>query len=237
MQFTSKHTRTGFYIIILGVFTELFIGLSYILSSIPSDRKFSTISLIQAIGALVGVYAYDYYYNQRIKLLPKSFSSLKSNTLQAIIFGLGSLFIAQLLIAIPLSIPDAYQALALMFAGPTEEVIFRGLILTPFITNDFNISIATPTAKGAKGFPYFKIDFSKGKVSVGKLFGLIISSLLFMAFHVNYYNDYQTMFGLFVGGLLLGIVYIRYENLTANVLAHFGWNTLISIRTYWVVIF
>ena len=57
--------------------------------------------------------------------------------------------------------------------------------------------------------------------------GLIISSIVFAFLHFDNANsNWLSLFNIFVAGMLLGIIYLRYKQIWAPIGLHMGWNFL-----------
>ena len=127
----------------------------------------------------------------------------------------------------PLSVRDWHRALAIMFAGPAEELFFRGLMLSPFIRlgkNDTKLKIKNPFGGG-----------NLLEISPTELLGIFISSMFFMALHINYYGDKKLLATVFISGVILGLFYLKYKDLTANILAHFALNFIVVLQSFWLI--
>ena len=55
----------------------------------------------------------------------------------------------------------------------------------------------------------------------GKVFALIISSLIFTIFHTQYYQQFHALFVVFIMGILLGYLYIITGSLYLSIGLHF----------------
>ncbi|QAA32093.1 CPBP family intramembrane glutamic endopeptidase [Clostridium manihotivorum] len=89
------------------------------------------------------------------------------------------------------------------FAGVCEEVFFRGVLLN---------------------------YFSRYK---GKMFGLVVSSIVFMIFHCTRYQSISQLLAVLTGGILLGYVYIVTKSLYMSVGIHIAtdfFSNLASIK-------
>lgn len=96
-------------------------------------------------------------------------------------------------------VPNLFFGFLLLFfiQSSFEEIAIRSFLL-PTLSHRFNIWI-----------------------------GLIISSIVFAALHYNNQNaSFLSIFNIFVAGLLLGIIYLRYKQIWAPIGLHMGWNFL-----------
>lgn len=79
-----------------------------------------------------------------------------------------------------------------LFAAVCEEVFFRGVLLNYL-----------------------------GRYK-GKIFGLFVSSLIFMIFHCTRYNSLYQLSSVFLGGITLGYIYIKTKSLYMSIGLHFA---------------
>jgi len=98
-----------------------------------------------------------------------------------------------------LAISEIEIAFYFVFVSITEELFFRGLLLVPF---------------------------RKAKTMGTKIIGVLIQAVLFTVFHVNYWGDTSKLIAVFFSGFTFGIFYVLWDNITANILAHFLWNVI-----------
>ncbi|GAJ21009.1 unnamed protein product, partial [marine sediment metagenome] len=121
------------------------------------------------------------------------------------------------------------MALGIVFCAPIEEYFFRGILMEPA----FRIG-----EKSKDKFTVWKYSPEKGKpnkeMSYIELGAIVLSSVIFSAFHVNYYNDTRLLLMVFVGGISLSISYFWSKDLTPIILAHFTLN-IIFVAQFWMV--
>lgn len=224
----SELTKLGWYLGIFAVAFELSIGCLYLLPS--EDRTFAMLTILEGGFALSGVLLYDVIHGKRFQLKPEFFKRPDDNTLKHTAYILGSLFLLQIVMQLPLTVRTWARALSIMFAGPSEELFFRGLLITPFIIlgkHSDKLKLKNPFRK--KGFLL--------EISPIEIMGILISSIAFMMLHINYYEYIQFMLIAFLSGVILGLFYVKYKNLTANILAHFLLNFIIVIQSFWMINF
>lgn len=120
-----------------------------------------------------------------------------------LLLTLGVLFGIQTLLGIAgrLQISETEQGLYYIFAAVTEELFFRGFILTPVK------------------------DFELGPIKIG---ALIVSAAMFSLLHFNYWSDTMMLVIVFVSGLVLGVLYLQFKSLTVCILAHLLLNAIIA---------
>lgn len=226
----SEHTKLGWSLGVLSVFFGIYIGLTYLLPG--EDMYFAWITIAEGFFALAGLLFLDKYYGKKVQFKPDHFKPPEPDTLLHTVYILGALAVFQILIMqIPLTVRTWHRALAIMFAGPSEELFFRGLLFTPFIIwgkNDTKFKVKNPFGGRNK----YWLEISLTEIS-----GIIISSIMFMMLHINYYGDTKLLVTVFGSGIILGLFYQKYKNLTANILAHFVLNFIFVFRSYWMISF
>jgi len=158
-------------------------------------------------------------------LKPKNFTPLSGFLLIRVVVILAGLAIIQAAVQIvPMTVKDPELCLAIIFAAPSEENFFRGVLISIVITFFSNTG--------------FKIRIFKKELSIWVLFGIVISSLAFAGIHVNYYNSITLLLGTFLCGLWLSLTYWYFDgDLTAVILAHFALNLIVVAQTFWVINF
>ncbi|MFX1237587.1 MAG: lysostaphin resistance A-like protein [Promethearchaeota archaeon] len=228
MKEKSMHTKIGYYLILLAGVTEFIIGLRYIFSSDPSDQLFGQLSLLEGFFALIGLVSIDFFFYGRFKLKPE-FRKRPKGFLTHFTIILLSLFLIQLLMGfIPATVREYDKALAIAFAGPSEESFFRGVLMGIFIALGKNIPGEYELTIPGK---------EPKKLSMFEIIGFGLSSLFFMLLHVNYYNYLNLMLSVFFSGMLLAFAFWYWEDLTACILAHFTLNIGVVIQSFFMVSF
>ena len=118
-----------------------------------------------------------------------SFKALKPETLTNAIYITIFSIVIQVVVSLPFQISDTERALYYIFVAVSEEMFFRAFIL--------NIGV---------------------KYKVAPILNIFLSSLLFTGFHINYYADFEKLIGVFCGGLMLGFIYLEWNDITANII-------------------
>lgn len=225
----SVHTRLGWGLGVLSIFFGVGIGLTYLLPA--EDRTFGIITVIEGVFALVGLVFIDVIYGKKAHLKPDFFKPSETATIIRMIYTLGVLSLFQIAIMrMPLTVRTWHRALAIMFAGPSEELFFRGLLLAPFILysrNTTKLKIKNPIQKGKYLLEITPLELG----------GITFSSFAFMMLHINYYGDRLLLITVFGCGIILGLFYLKDKDLTANILAHFLLNFIFVWRSYWIIQF
>lgn len=227
-QNESIHTRISYYSILLSVIFQLFLAFKYIGSANLEAHQFGFITFIYGVIAIIGLLLTDPMRGQPVKLKPKRFQNLHINSIFRALIILLVIRVVQISFGLfTLTIRDEERALAIVFAAPSEEVFFRGFLLS------FVIIIAQ-IAPGKK----FKLPGPGNReISIIEITGIIISSLLFAYLHTNYFNNLNLLLMVFVSGLFLGFFYWLWRDLTANILAHLFLNIWVVGQYFWMVNF
>lgn len=89
--------------------------------------------------------------------------------------------------------------LVAIFAGICEEIFCRGILLK---------------------------YLAKWK---GKIFALIVSSIVFTAFHITRYQDINSLANVFLMGIILGAIFIVTKSLYMSIGLHFAWDFYLSL--------
>lgn len=221
----SIHTKIGFYLILIAGLVELFIGIRYVFSTDPVDKTFGAISILESLFAFSGLWIPDMLVYQKLRLKPSSdeFKPLGNALFHAVVIFFTLIMIQLIFQFIPMTVREYDKALAIAFAGPSEESGFRGLIITIFILIGVNAT---------------KLRITK-KVAIGMLeiLGILISSVLFMLLHRNYYSNPRLLLSVFFSGVALAVYYWYWRDLTGCILAHFALNILTVIQSFYMVTF
>lgn len=89
--------------------------------------------------------------------------------------------------------------LVAIFAGICEEIFCRGILLN---------------------------YLAKWK---GKIFALVVSSIVFTAFHITRYQDVNSLTNVFLMGIILGIAFIVTKSLYMSIGLHFAWDFYLDL--------
>jgi len=220
----SKYTRIGYYLTILAVFIQGYLWIMHIQDTDSYSQSFSYIAFWEFLFALVGLLLLDPINHRGFHLRKKTYTPLSGMLLIRIVIILVGMAIIQFGVQfLPLTVKDPEIALAIIFAGPSEENFFRGILISVVILVFSNIG--------------FKFKILKKELSIWVIFGIILSSIAFAGIHVNYYDNMAYLFGTFLCGLWLGFTYWYWEDLTANIMAHFLLNFIVVFRTFFLVQF
>lgn len=223
----SAFTRVGFFSILFAGINLAYLGFRRLNDTEPFWQRFAAICIMESMFAFAALLFADlilYGYQRRKFLLVPDFKKVTYfETFRnfAVLFIL--LGITQTFMILPLAEKDFQLALAYVSAAPAEEAFFRILIIGFFI----RIGQRRQT----------KFDFLKKEMSPIEAFGIILSSILFMLIHSNYYGNYRVLAGVFVSGLILGLGYWYTQDDIAIIGAHFVINLIVAIRTFGIEAF
>lgn len=220
----SSHTKVGWSMGVTAVVILSYIGIRYIILEDQSDRLFGFLTLLEAVFALTGLIFIDLFQTGKFMIKPDKFSKIHPNMIIRVLMITFVLFLIQLLFqAIPLTSRTIDRMLATVFAAPSEELFFRGFILSIFM------ELGKKDQK--------EIEFWSWKIRISniEIIGILLSSLLFALLHINYYSDIRIMASVFCSGLVLGFFYTQWKDLTALTLAHFILNSITVIQLMTVV--
>lgn len=242
--FDTVHTKVSYYLLIIAVIGQLVLALPLLFFSgnmSEYEKNWRLLALYVGIGGFACLIFTDLFSGYGLKLRKQNFRPFTFKTFVRTILLFFSLIAIQFLSKlVPLSIRGWEIALAGIVAAPTEEMIFRGALLSFFIL------ISSRTEKR----PLFKLpvilrnkewDDEKREFSLSILAGIIISGLIFAMYHQNYYGNIPVLLSLFFWGLTLAFAYIYWRDITAVILAHFlinlVWGLFYLSGNWWQVYF
>ena len=204
------HTIVSFTMVLMSIIIMLYFGIRHI----SDEPEWAKSAFMQFTLGFIGLLGSQLISEQPIIPQGKhNFKSVDLNTgIRAILIGFLGMGV-QLISKQVFSFTILEQAVYFVFAAITEEVFFRGFILTIFI----------------------KLDQTKMKFSPPRLVGVLVQAIGFAAIHQNYYSNLPMLISVFVGGLMLGLVYLIWEDLTANILGHFIIN-VIAVQNLLVIL-
>ncbi len=215
----SIHTKISYTLAILAFSIQFFIGIR----NIGIDPLFGQLVLLESFFALSGILFLDLLHGKRA-IYPKQFKPIHKDLFIrfAVIFGIIALiqFVFQY---VPISVRESERALAIVFAGVSEEFVFRGILQEPFFR---------------WGIKDTKLKLWGNKViSYADIFGILISGTIFAIFHFNYYDNLGLGLMVIVGGFWLGFTYFYWKDITAVIFAHVLLNVIFVLQTYWLIVF
>ncbi len=218
----SVHTSLSYWICVMAVGIQFFLGLKNISAS------FGQLCIVEGLFGLMGLTLLDPLHGKK-KLYPKPFKKLHENLFIRFVITFGVIAAIQFIFQIIPLITSTEFALAVVFAAPCEEYFFRGILQEP----TFRLG---RKAKPDQKFTVLRYKNKPPKeMAYVELGGIILSAVIFAAFHVNYYNQTNLILMVLVGGLWLGFVYFWNKDITAVILAHFLLNIIFIFQFYQTV--
>lgn len=224
-EYDTVHTLLSYWLVVIALGVQTYLGVTYIRSEIPYDHLFGVITTMEAVFALFGFFLIDPISGYGFKLYPKRFRPINDMTGIHFIITFAGLLAAQYALGQPLTVRDFHKAAAIAFAAPAEEIMFRGLLVTIFM----QISMIS-------SFTRFKVS-EKRSIGIFDVFGIIISSLLFMSIHINYYDNPRLMATVYLCGTVLAVSYWAFRDITACILAHMFLNMIVVYQVFFMVNF
>lgn len=164
-------------------------------------------NIMEGFFAIAGLVGIDIVKKGRFEL-KKDYKDFDVWTLPRAIGIFFVIFLVQIIAQsiVPFTIDNIEKGLSIIFAAIAEELFFRGFLISIF-------------KKIGSQIPETKL----GVVIVG----MVLSSVFFAYIHTNYYNNLNMMVAVFVGGLVLCGAYYKFDDLTANILAHLILNCIV----------
>jgi len=214
----------GYYLTVFAVVIQGYLWISHFQDTDDYGQYFAYIAGIECLFALSGLLLYDVINKRGFHLKPKHFTPLSGSLLIHIVVILAGLaFIQATVQFIPMTVKTPEIALAVVFAGPSEENFFRGVLISIIIMSFSKVG--------------FKIRIFEKEISIWVLFGIVLTSIAFGAIHANYYNDFSLLLGTVLCGFWLGITQWYFDDLTAAILAHFILNLIVMWPTIYLIFF
>jgi len=214
----STHTILSYWFCVLAVGYQFCIGILHI------DEFFGQMCVVEGVIGLSGLLLLDLLHGVKTRIYPKEFKKIHPNTFFRSVITFGVIALIQFLFQIVPLITREEMALAIVFCSVCEEYFFRGMLLE------------IPFRIGEKSKDKFIVWRYKDKpdkeMSYIELGAIILSSIIFSVFHVNYYSQPRLLLMVFVGGLWLGISYWWNKDLTSVILAHFFLNIIFVVQFY-----
>ena len=219
----SVHTILSYW------FCGIAVGIEFSLGFMHINEYFGQMCVVEGVLGLSGILFLDLLHGKKIKLYPERFKPVHKNTFFRFVVTFGVIALIQFIFQIIPLITSTEMALGIVFCAPVEEYFFRGLLMEPC----FRVGM-----KSKDKFTVWKYSPEKKKpdkkMSYIELGGIVLSSIIFALFHVNYYNDVRLMLMVFTGGIWLALVYWWNKDLTVVILAHFLLNIIFVFQFYQV---
>lgn len=98
-----------------------------------------------------------------------------------------------------------------LFVSITEEIFFRGFLITPFLVKKYNSNLH----------------------SIITIFlSLLLQSIIWTLLHINYYRDLTQLIPIFASGILFSIIYIYTKKIKYTIVLHIIGNFFASLILY-----
>jgi membrane protease YdiL (CAAX protease family) len=203
----ALHTRLSFMLIVIATSVMYFMGFRHLNDLDAYGQEWGKFALLQASLCLIGYVGGQIATQQ--PLIPKIFRPIDFDSAIHTLVILFAAMFTQLITQYTFSVENTEKAVYYIFAAVCEESFFRGFIITAIL----RISD--------------KFQF--------KIIAVMVSASAFAAMHTNYYNNPDMLAGVAVGGLILGSLFVLWNDITANILGHFAlnfiatWNWLVTL--------
>lgn len=207
------NTVISFTLMITGSLVMLYIGLKYIGSSDEIERLYAMYAFVMVFFGISGLVTTDYYDDKKINIIPK-FNEMDTTSYvihTLIIFICAAIAEAWLKITMRLALSDIDFILYAVFAGVCEEAFFRKFLINMIIR--------------------LNTGYNEKPNIITLIIALFVSSFAFMAIHLGVYgSDPIMLISTLIGGFILGIGYIAFRDISANITAHCLKNTIGAIN-------
>jgi len=199
-----NHTRMSVFILVPAIAFMIYITVRYWTDPEGWAQSALYWELIPGVIGLIG-----YQLLKEEPAFPTQFSPISDDFLTHFGIPLTVDAVVQMLIRINMSITSLEKAFYVAFAAPLEEIFHRAFVIT--------------------GIVMLLSLISKKHVTVWKVVAVIISSVIFTAFHFSNYGNLRAMLATLGVGLVLGTTFVIWEDITANIVAHFLANMAVAM--------
>jgi membrane protease YdiL (CAAX protease family) len=179
--------------------------------------------MLEGFFGLMGLLLIDTINGHGFKLKPKNEDFRRIDAynvaVNSLIVAITIFLIQFLSIFIPMTVSNWELGLAIIFASVCEELFFRGVI----------VGVSKRFTKELK-LDRYKIIGKFLTLSALELVGIVVSAIFFSLIHINYYESPEVLVGLFIGGIALGILYVKMDDLTPLIFGHLFLNIYTVIR-------
>ena len=195
------HTKPSWLITLTAFLIMSYMGIKYAFSDDIGERGFGLFAFVHGFYCLAGLFLAPVILGES----PFPIKKIETKTvIRAFVIFL-SLFWLQFFISM-LSISGTERKLYHIFSAVSEENFYRA----------FMINILR------KWFMYLGVPMEK-------MFAVIGSSFVFTIGHLSYWTDPRAMITVFISGIILGLFYVQWNDLTANIAGHLGNNLLSTL--------
>ncbi len=195
----TNHTKLSLFLLYPSIVFMLYITIRHWSEDVWGSFAF----YIQFIPGVVGLIGYQLL--KRESILPWSHvGELHPDFLMRVGLIVIGVAAAQLISNIALNVSDLEYAFYVAFAAPLEEIFHRAFVITAIVT--------------------LLMYLSKNLATAWKIIAAVVSSVLFASLHFSYYGQWNLILGVFGSGMVLGLAFAFWGDITANIFAHFLWN-------------
>jgi len=210
----SPLTKVAF---MLGLLAVGVMGYLYLMhKDIPEDAAWVKYCLYMLAFGAIGLVGLKVLNKQPI--IPREFTPLGGDTAIKAALILGASMLTQLVSQGVLSFATSEQVTYYVFAAVCEELFYRVLIL----------SMAIKLADVSAG----KSANHQWAIKGG---AIVVQAAMFASLHENYYNNIPMLVSVFIGGIVLGLFFVIWQDATANILAHFMLNVIAVQNVVWLI--
>lgn len=238
----AGHNAISLLLSIFAVSVMLYIYFKYMNSDEYISRAYAQYSLLLAILGIIGYVFIDLIDDYRITLIPKKLTKADYvgtliKTMILLIVILVVQFVTQYVVRFALT--DIDMIMYYVFAGTCEELFFRAFIIGILLEGKRLFKRSKPSTMNYYANPEKVNKFESRNSRESKKFleltiydhlyiwfAVLISSIAFMMAHIGVYGQDPTLMATtMASGVILGIAYGYWRDLSANQLSH----TLINI--------
>ena len=229
-ELTQEYWTESVHTVLSYWFGVIAVGFEFYLGYIHFDSFFGQMCVVEGVLGLSGLLFLDFLHGKKT-VYPKPFKKIHPNTFIRFAITFGVIALIQFLFQIVPLITSTEMALGIVFCAVCEEYFFRGILMEPAFRTG---------AKSKDKITIWKYNPKKKKpnkeISYVELGGIILSSIIFALFHMNYYSQPRLLLMVFVGGIWLATVYFWNKDLTVVILAHFLLNIIFVYQFYLVIL-
>jgi len=190
LESEGYHDNISFLASLITILAMLYLGMKYINSAISYEQDWATFAFVHMGYAIVGGLVAPLIFTGTLKPTKKVDPT---SFLRAVIIFVANVWYQKFVFS--LSITGTDRLIYHLFSAVSEELFYRGFLIN-----------------------LFERIFQE--LSWGKWIGVFISAVLFMAGHLSYWGDSLKLLAVFGGGLIFGIFYAIWRDLTALMVAH-----------------
>lgn len=205
MKQLPNHTRLSVFIIVPALIFMTYLSVRH--WSDPNENWGQFAFYFQLIPGLVGFFGYQILKKETI--FPTQYGNFHEDLLMRVGVMFVAVYVVQLVAQLSLDITDLEYAFYVCFAAPLEEIFFRGFCITAIVM--------IFTAMSPK------------LLILGRIVAIGVTSFVFASLHFSYYGHWDFLLAVFLSGVVFGIAFAWWGDITANIFAHFLWNFALTL--------